>query len=122
MTTTFKKNVNTVGDFLVQHVLENPHDPVIHYGELGEATGTNPRGLGLILGEIGRRCKANYLPNITSIVVCKGTQEPGEGFLAHTPDAAIELIRVKRLNWQAVADEKILNLSEETQDSDEAEA
>ena len=52
-----------------------------HYKYIGDQVGASARAVdGLYLVPIYEYCKANNFPNLTSIVVKKGTDEPGAGW------------------------------------------
>lgn len=67
--------------FVIWH--RNPDlPPLITYGQLAEKMGLDPRAghtLGRQLGIVAEFCASNGLPSLNSIVVTRGTREPGDG-------------------------------------------
>ena len=58
--------------------------PLITYGQLAEKMGLDPRAghtLGRQLGIVAEFCVRNGLPALNSIVVTRGTRQPGEGVI-----------------------------------------
>lgn len=67
---------------LISHVIDNPDNPDITYGELAKKVGDNitARTIQPFLGNISEVCKENGFPLLSAIVINKKEKMPGDGF------------------------------------------
>ena len=80
--------------------------PLITYGTLAQKMGLDPRAghtLGRQLGIVAEFCVHNGLPALNSIVVTRGTREPGDG-VVYTPESTLsdEQRGVAEYDWYTV--------------------
>ena len=72
----------------------------VHYGYIGDQLGASAIAVdGLYLVPIYRYCRANDLPNLVSLVVKKGTDDPGLGW-ASQQTLKSERAGVYAFNWE----------------------
>ena len=72
----------------------------LHYGDLAPLIPTNPLNVGRALGPIQTYCLDRGLPPLTAIVVNKGKNTPGGGYIATTKEDwehAVAIVR--RFDW-----------------------
>lgn len=77
--------VKLVAIQLITHVIQNPENPYITYGELSALCQhkIHHRNLDEALGELSELCRLNKLPLITSVVYNKKENRPGAGFFKY---------------------------------------
>lgn len=77
--------VRLVAVCLITHVIQNPKNPCISYGDLSKLCQgkVHYRNLDAPLGEISELCRLNKLPLISVVVYNKTENRPGTGFFRY---------------------------------------
>ena len=101
------QDVDSARRFLISCVDRDDRD-LPTYGEAATAYGGIARGVGTVLNSIARDCKAAQKPDLTALVIDKGTRLPGaylgKPVIAGTASEAAwhdELARIRRHAWSA---------------------
>ena len=99
------QDVDTARRFLISCVDRDDRD-LPTYGEVAAAYGGIARAVGPVLNTIARDCEAAQEPDLTALVVDKGTRLPGtflgQPVVAGTASEARwhdELARIRRHTW-----------------------